>query len=287
MAGGDGFASFFVVKGFIKLVPYFRTKVFPLLIFFSFLVLPCFSFAGDVWVFPGKFDALSRGDILPIQVGKGQVFPESLERVITNKLKVRIYSSSGSDYLVPLKPEEKSWSGEFTVKRDGAHLIVADIERDFWTKTGDKWVNLPKIKVPAYEQSIAFWYLSKAIPSSREDTSLYLKNLGYPFEIIPLDNPALIKPEGGKLRLKVLFEGNPEFGVPVEITYMGFSKNPEIKVASVHTDQNGIAEIFVRKPGIWYISARKYLRDLKNKLYETEAYQSNLIFQITPPKPAE
>lgn len=270
-----------------KFVHYSRTGVLLLLIIFSFLVYPYLSFAGEVWVFPGKFNELVQGDVLSIQVGKGQVFPESLERVITNKLKVRVYNRDGAEYLLPLKPEEKSWSSEFTVKEDGAHLIVADIERDFWTKTGDKWVNLPKSKVPAYQQSIAFWYLSKAIPSSRKDTDLYQKNLGYPFEIIPLDNPALIEPGEGRFRLKVLFQGNPEFGVPVEVTYMGFSKNPEIKVASVLTDKDGIAEVPAEKPGIWYITTRKYLRDLNHKLYDTEAYQSNLIFQIHPPKPAE
>lgn len=270
-----------------KFVHYSRMGVLPLLIILSLLVCPYFSFAGEVWVFPGKFDELVQGDVLSIQVGKGQVFPESLERVISNKLKVLVYSTDGTEYLTPLKPEEKSWSSEFTVKKDGAHLIVADIERDFWTKTGDKWVNLPKSKVPAYQQSIAFWYLSKAIPSSKGDTHFYQKNLGYPFEIIPLDNPALIKPGEGRFRLKVLFRGNPEFGAPVEVTYMGFSKNPEIKVASVLTDKNGIAEVPAGKPGIWYITTRKYLRDLNHKLYETEAYQSNLIFQIHPPRPAE
>ena len=267
-------------------IPRLSGRVMPALIFIFILLAPRISAAGDVWVYPEKFAGLSSGETLSIQVGRGQAFPESEEPVITEKLKLRVYSSGGSDYLLPLKKQERFWGSEFTVKKEGAHLIVAEIIEDYWSKAGEKWINLPKNKVSANRQSIAFWYLSKAIISQKNDNSLYRKNLGYPLEIIPLDNPALIKP-GAKMRLKLLFEGVPASGIPIESTYVGFSKSPEFKMGTVLTNQDGIVEIPIRQSGLWYITTRKYAKDTANIQYDTASYLSNLIFQINPVNPAK
>lgn len=261
--------------------PRLSGRVMPVLMFFSILFATRISAAGDVWVYPQKFSGISGGDTLSIQVGRGQAFPESEEPVISEKLKLRVYSSGGSEYLLPLKKQERFWDSEFTVKREGAHLIVADITEDYWSKSGEKWVNLPKSKVPASKQSIAFWYFSKAVISHKNDNSLYGKDLGYSLEIIPLDNPALIKP-GAKMRLKVLFEGKPASGVPIEYTYVGFSKNPENKMGTGLTDRDGIVEIPIRRNGLWYVTTKKYTKETGNIQYDTASYLSNLIFQIDP-----
>ena len=255
--------------------------VMPALIFIFILLAPRVSSAGDIWVYPEKFGDISSGDTLSIQVGRGQAFPESEEPVISEKLKLLVYSSGGSEYLLPLKKQERFWGSEYTVKREGAHLIVAAIEEDYWTKSGEKWFNLSKHKVPASKQSIAFWYLSKAVISQNNDNSLYRKDLGYSLEIIPLDNPALVKP-GAKMRLKVLFEGKPASGVPIESTYVGFSKSPEFKMDTGLTNRDGIVEVPIRRNGLWYITAKKYTKEIGNIQYDTASYLSNLIFQINP-----
>ncbi len=89
------------------------------------------------------------------------------------------------------------------------------------------------------------------------------------------------------MRLKVLFRGSPESGVPVEATYAGFSKTPEVKIETVRTDKDGIVEITIKHHGLWYITAKKYIRQIDNIQYENASYQANLIFQIQPEKPVE
>lgn len=251
------------------------------LIVFSFLLIPRICFATDVWVYVEKFDGLLEDDPLPIKVCKGELFPKSRERAVTEKLTLEVYDSDGDKYLLPLTPETDFWSGKFTVENEGAHLIVAKIDEDYWTRTGTRWLNLPKIKAPISESSFAFWYLSKAILSSKTDDELYRKTLGEPLEIIALDNPALVKPgPDSVIRLKVLFQGKPLSSIPVEATYDGFNKNPEIKVATVRTNRDGIAEIPIPQSGVWYITAEKQTRHPGSKLYEKASYRSNLIFQI-------
>ena len=249
------------------------------LIIFTLLVIPQFSVASDIWVYSDKYYGLSPGDILQLRVGRGQSFPELDERVITKKLKLRVYDLDGNVDPLPLKSEERFWSSEFTVKTDGGYLIAADIEEDFWTKKGNKWLNLPRYKVQTPKKSVAFWYLSKAILDVKKDNNLYKKNLGHPLEIIPLNNPALVKP-GGMMRLKTLFQGKPASGITLEATYAGFNRNLDIKVASVQTDQDGIAEIPIPQSGLWYITTKKNLKDTAKAQYQYASYQSNLIFQI-------
>ena len=75
--------------------------------------------------------------------------------------------------------------------------------------------------------------------------------LGYPAEIIPLNNPYDLK-AGGTLRIRAVVEGRP---VPNQLVMSGGRTvgGGSIPARSVRTDAEGVARIRVRSPGVWYV----------------------------------
>lgn len=82
-------------------------------------------------------------------------------------------------------------------------------------------------------------------------TAGYETALGYPAELIPLDNPYALKP-GGTLRVRALVEGEP---VANQLVIAG-GRTPSggrITQRSVRTDSAGIATVRVSSRGAWYV----------------------------------
>ena len=71
-------------------------------------------------------------------------------------------------------------------------------------------------------------------------------------EIVPLQNPAEMD-NGGKLPVKVLFEGKPLSGVAVTATRAGLDKEDTVKAA---TDGKGMATLQLPHEGPWMLMAR-------------------------------
>jgi uncharacterized GH25 family protein len=75
--------------------------------------------------------------------------------------------------------------------------------------------------------------------------------LGYPAELIPLDNPYTLKP-GATLRVRAMVEGQPvarQFVVAGGRTMSG----ARIAQRSVRTDSAGVARIRLGSRGVWYV----------------------------------
>lgn len=75
--------------------------------------------------------------------------------------------------------------------------------------------------------------------------------LGHAAELIPLTNPYRAK-AGGALRLRALVDGQP---VPNQVVLSGGQTAAGKRIAerSVRTDQDGVARISLRSPGVWYV----------------------------------
>ena len=75
--------------------------------------------------------------------------------------------------------------------------------------------------------------------------------LGYPAEIVPIDNPYDL-PKGGSLRLRVLVDGKSVSG-----QYVTFGARTAsggiIAERGVRSGADGVATIAVTSPGIWYV----------------------------------
>ncbi|MFQ5702763.1 MAG: DUF4198 domain-containing protein [Gemmatimonadales bacterium] len=84
----------------------------------------------------------------------------------------------------------------------------------------------------------------------RERTDDYGKVLGYPAEIVPLDNPYSLHP-GSELRVRCLVDGRPVTGQLVLAG--GEHGGNEIRQRDARTDNNGVATFRLDSPGRWYV----------------------------------
>lgn len=82
-------------------------------------------------------------------------------------------------------------------------------------------------------------------------TESYQTALGYPAELVPLNNPYALR-AGGVLRVRALVEGDP---VPNQLVIAGGRTTSGGRIAqqSVRTDSTGIARVRIRSRGAWYV----------------------------------
>ena len=75
--------------------------------------------------------------------------------------------------------------------------------------------------------------------------------LGYPAELVPMDNPYALRP-GGVLRVRALVDGRP---VSNQVLLAGghTANGKPIRQATVRTDGNGLARVTLGTPGVWYV----------------------------------
>jgi uncharacterized GH25 family protein len=76
-------------------------------------------------------------------------------------------------------------------------------------------------------------------------TDGYQSVLGYPAELIPLDNPYNLRP-GGVLWVRALVDGSP---VPNQLVIAGRHTGQQ----SVRTDSSGVARVRIGSRGAWYV----------------------------------
>ena len=86
-------------------------------------------------------------------------------------------------------------------------------------------------------------------------TDAYGAQLGYPAEIIPLENPYTLR-RGTSLSVRALVDGQP---VPNQLVQFGgrTATDGRIEQRSVRTDSAGVARIPLRQAGSWYV---KFIR---------------------------
>jgi hypothetical protein len=75
--------------------------------------------------------------------------------------------------------------------------------------------------------------------------------LGYPAELIPLDNPYVLRP-GGTLRVRAMVDGK---SAPNQLVVSGGRnrKGGRIKEVRTRTDASGVARVRVSSSGQWYV----------------------------------
>lgn len=89
-----------------------------------------------------------------------------------------------------------------------------------------------------------------ASPDARADTA-YRRSLGYPAELIPLDDPYRLR-AGGTLRLRALVDGRP---IANQVVQAGgrTASGGRIAQREIRTDAAGIAEFRLDTRGTWYV----------------------------------
>ena len=108
-------------------------------------------------------------------------------------------------------------------------------------------------------------------------SDLYATPMGYPAEIVPVENPYAMK-QGGTLRVRTLVDGKPTANLLVQ--YGGLTAGNEgIEQKSVRSDAQGIASIPLASAGTWYIKFISMSR-IKSDSADYESKWATLTFQV-------
>ena len=109
-------------------------------------------------------------------------------------------------------------------------------------------------------------------------TSGYGAELGYPAELIALDNPYALRP-GGALRVRAVVEGSP---VPNQVVIAGgrTSSGGRIAQRSVRTNSDGVARIRIASRGVWYVKFINMQRAAADTTIDYESKWATLTFAV-------
>lgn len=88
-------------------------------------------------------------------------------------------------------------------------------------------------------------HVKAVVQVGAQRTDAYKTALGYPAELIPLDNPYALRP-GSMLRVRAVVEGEP---VARQLVISGVRRAK----ASTRTDSSGVARVRIGSRGAWYV----------------------------------
>jgi hypothetical protein len=102
--------------------------------------------------------------------------------------------------------------------------------------------------------------------------------LGYPAELVPLDNPYTLRP-GASLRVRALVDGRPVANQYV-VTGGRTAGGTRIAQRGVRTDSDGVARVPLRSAGIWYLKFIHMERATADTTIDYESKWATLTFQV-------
>ena len=110
----------------------------------------------------------------------------------------------------------------------------------------------------------------------------YSRNLGYPLEIVPQNNPYELK-LGESLRFQVLHHGQPVANHLVYVNHAGFNEDDDaerrVNAQKLRTDKNGLANVRISKKSAWYI-ALIHVHPVKDADADYETNWATLTFEM-------
>lgn len=105
----------------------------------------------------------------------------------------------------------------------------------------------------------------------------YATVLGYPAELVPLENPYALK-RGASLRVRTLVDGKPVANQLVMYGGTGEAQAP-IAAQRVRSDAEGMATIPLSAPGVWYVKFIHMAR-VRADTVDYESKWASLTFQV-------
>ena len=224
----------------------------------SCIVLMCASgpvSAHMLWLgltsyFPGQAKAKERA-----YVGWGHRYP--IDEFLSGD-KLREYALIEPDGTRrKLKPNPGGFlASRLDFRRKGTHILTAAIEPGFFTKYKEdgriKFKDGPKTGVKGkILQSKYYEMYAKTIAVVGDKLDdFHTRPVGHKLEIIPLQNPAKLKP-GEDLQLAVLFNGKPAKSFELNATYMGFSTHGIWAYSFV--GDHAHPKVKILRQGVWLV----------------------------------
>lgn len=228
--------------------------------FAAALVLAGEASAHSMWL-------ADKDSALEIQYGhENDLDPYKPERVAG----IRAYAADGTE----LKPQVVMGEKAVTIEAGGAAMVSAAYDNKAWTKSASKgWVNLSRAEVPDGSQSGLSQKFTKTYLKPSRD---FGKPLGQALELIPLSDPASLKP-GDELKLRVLLDGKPLAGVKVAANMFDYGDKAEKVIADVE----GVVTVTVPARRMAGVEIEHFAKAVGDSEIDGIWYTSSITFRIS------
>lgn len=185
----------------------------------------------------------------------------------TSKIKgVMAYDSNGNS--IPVEVIRQKDTASLSPKGK-AFAVTLSFDNGYWLKTTDGWKNISKRDAKGMQLVEPARHSLKYAKIIMQWAERYTKPLGMKLEIVPANNPFLVK-KGEHLLVTVFYEGKPLEGAKMETGY-----HKEL----AKTDKNGVASVPVES-GINVIVAKHSVPIKDNPDADTISISSTLTFEV-------
>lgn len=254
-------------------------------------VLALCAFAGvaqahDLYLMPDSF-RVKAGAPVGISMHNGDAFPESDGPPAIARLRDSlVVSAKGRVAMEDVRAEEKRGRAGATAPAGGFVLMTRTIPNfidlspesfhKYLEHEGLGWVVEWRKKNGEADRRGRELYSkhAKAIAHADGVGSVVTKPVGHPIEIVPLQDPATVKP-GGVFRFQVLFQGKPA-GV------MAMEAASTAGVQKLSTDAQGRGSVTLATAGPWKLHTIKMVRLVQREKADWESFWASLTFGIRP-----
>jgi uncharacterized GH25 family protein len=209
-------------------------------------------------------------------VGWGHGFPDT-EQI--NKDDLEPAFVVGPDGLIETKAGDKQNYFTAAPVADGSYVVAGARKAQFRTKSTEGYKPLPKTQVQDAESCSYSAKFAKAIVNVGNAHGDVSKPVGQTLELVPLMNPADVKP-GGVLPVQILYDGNPLPKTQVFATFAGFSKDAGSFAFAGRSDKDGKVNLQVWSAGQWLLLAKHELDHPNPNECDKLSYGAALTFEI-------
>jgi hypothetical protein len=121
-------------------------------------------------------------------------------------------------------------------------------------------------------------HVKAVLQVGNERSAGFDRALGYPAELVPLDNPYVLRP-GASLRVRALVDGRPVANQYI-VTGGRTVRGARIAQRAVRTDAEGVARVVLRPAGVWYVKFIHMERATADTTIDYESKWATLTFQV-------
>jgi uncharacterized GH25 family protein len=244
-------------------------------------LIPTPSHAHYLWLTADKYDP-KPGETITISIGWGHKFPRDSEPRAKMVSKMTLFILDPQGKKIPLEIKPKGEKGVEPIKarleKPGTYLAVLTMKA-FVSKTTEGYFYKSKDKLENVLKSSWSETVAKAIINvgSRRG-EIFSKELGYHYQIVPLENPINLK-EGDFLPVKVMLNGKPG-RTQIYARYASFSQDKDTFAWTCRTDKEGVARVKLLKKDLWLIKTNDSLPYENPKKADQYSFIATLTFEM-------
>lgn len=255
----------------------------------SLLVLVAFAQAHEFWLQPQKF-RFAIGEAVEVDFKMGENFEGESWDLTKHKVeRLNVYTTKGKADVVKDVQAGKSKNLSYNLATEGTHLFVMQSNAAFIELDGEKFneylkedgledvldqrTNKGELDKSAKEHYTR--YAKLLIQSGDKTDDVYKQHTGLKHEIVPMQNPALLK-VGDTMECLILFKSKPAVHQMIKVWSRTGNKT---FLQNMYTGKDGMVKFPISSEGAWMVSTVR-MDASKNPTVDYESSWASLVFGI-------